>query len=227
MKIEVPIPMVPRSTVGAISTRYIGWTQRPMPEKGEHLQITSDLSLLTEAFTKSLSLYFCHFHLHLFQLKVGQWWVIRIIRLCSLYPSAEKPSVQIYYWSTGSLSWNVTTETLAMKFHQFIIVYSPLTSQFSQTRSHQLWPRSGLRWWKWTRWWTKWGWDRFLIWCCCTAPARFGWQSPAHTGDQQHKVHVHHPESRSRTLLRSRFTCKCYFNDYLSYFGKVALLSNH
>lgn len=51
MKIEVPIPMVPRSTVGAISTRYIGWTQRPMPEKGEHLQITSDLSLLTEAFT--------------------------------------------------------------------------------------------------------------------------------------------------------------------------------
>lgn len=158
-------------------------------------------------------LYFCNFHLHLFQWKVGQWWVIRIIRSCSLNPSAEKPSVQICYWSAGSLSWNIMTETLAMKFHEFIIVYSPLTSQFSRTRSHQLWPRSGLRWWKWTRSWTKWGWDHFLIWWCCNAQARFGWQSPAHTRDQQHKVHVHHPESRSRTSLWSRFTCKCNFND--------------
>lgn len=30
-KMEVPIPMAPRSAVGAISPKYRGWTQRPMP----------------------------------------------------------------------------------------------------------------------------------------------------------------------------------------------------
>lgn len=38
MKIEVPIPTVPRSAVGAISPRYRGWTQRPMPKEREHVQ---------------------------------------------------------------------------------------------------------------------------------------------------------------------------------------------
>lgn len=36
MKTEVPIPMAPRSAVGAISPKYRGWTQMPMPMKTKH-----------------------------------------------------------------------------------------------------------------------------------------------------------------------------------------------
>lgn len=36
MKIEVPIPMAPRSEVGAISPRYCGWTQMATPVRRKH-----------------------------------------------------------------------------------------------------------------------------------------------------------------------------------------------
>lgn len=112
MKIEVPIPIAPRSAVGAISPKYWGWTQMATPVKIKH----EFNYIYQDNITLIIKMYFWIIYPHLFQWKNVQWWVIQIILLGNSDPSAEQPLMQICYWSAVPLSWkNIGLQLEIMK----------------------------------------------------------------------------------------------------------------
>lgn len=114
MKIEVPIPIAPRSAVGAISPKYWGWTQMATPVK-----IKPEFNYIyQDNITLIIKMYFWIIYPHLFQWKNVQWWVIQIILLGNSDPSAEQPLMQICYWSAVPLSWkNIGLQLQIMKYN--------------------------------------------------------------------------------------------------------------